>query len=209
MRPACDARTLTMSEPLADEPMSWPVASSADLHRDDWVVALRSDQVQRPGHPDVSFRRLVMEDPGAVLVLAIDERERVVVLRQYRHPVRMRLVELPAGILDIAGEDPMDAAKRELREEAAVEAQHWQHLLTTFASPGISEETHAIFLARGLRDVDRGYELEHEEAEMTVERVPIADLIEAVLDHQVQDAPLATAVLAYEALQRRGRLPEV
>lgn len=191
---------------LRDEPMSWPVASSTDIHRDDWVVALRSDQVSRPGHPDEKFRRLVVEDPGAVLVLAIDEHDRAVVLQQYRHPVQMRLVELPAGVLDDPEEDPLVAAQRELREEAALEAAEWTHLLTTFATPGKSEETHAIFLARGLREVERGFELHHEEAEMTLLRVPLADLVEGVLDHRIQDAPLATAVLAYEALRHRGRL---
>jgi len=198
-----------MSDPsLTDEPQSWPVVESTYLHQDDWVVAFRSDTIRRPGHPEDSFRRLVVEDPGAVLVLALDENERAVVLHQYRHPVQMRLVELPAGKLDQADEDPLVAGQRELREEVALQAREWTHLMTTYASPGITSETHAIYLARGLVAVDRDFELHHEEAEMTVSWVPVDDLLEAVLDGRIADAPLATAVLAYDALRSRGRLPD-
>jgi len=192
--------------PLEDVPLSWPVVGSAYLHRDDWVVALRTDTIHRPGHPEETFRRLVVEDPGAVVVLAIDDQDRVVVIHQYRHPVQMRLVELPAGKLDQDGEDPLVAAQRELHEEVGLVAREWTHLMTTYASPGITAETHAIFLARGLEDAARDFELHHEEAELTVDRVPLEALVDAVLDGTVADAPLATAVLAYEALRSRGRL---
>ncbi|MCW2756087.1 MAG: nudF [Marmoricola sp.] len=193
-------------EQLADVALTWPVLGSRDVHRDDWVVAVRQDTIQRPGHDEDSFRRLVVEDPGAVVVLAIDEADRVVALRQYRHPVGMRLVELPAGKLDKAGEDPLVAAQRELREEAALEASDWVHLMTTYASPGITSETHALFLARGLREIPRDFDLHHEEADMTLERVALVDLIEAIFDGRVADAPLVTAVLAYDSLRSRGRL---
>jgi ADP-ribose pyrophosphatase len=186
--------------------LSWPVVASEDLHRDDWVVAFRSDTVHRPGHPEETFRRLVVEDPGAVVVLAVDEDEQVVVVHQYRHPVGMRLVELPAGKLDMDGEDPLVAAQRELREEVGLRAEQWTHLMTTYASPGITAETHAIYLAKELEEVDRDFDLHHEEADMGVDRVSVDDLLEAVLDGRVADAPLATAVLAYDVLTRRGRL---
>ena len=192
--------------PLADEPLSWPVTASEDIHRDDWVVAFRTDTVHRPGLPHDSFRRLVVEDPGAVIVLAVDDDERVVVIHQYRHPVQMRLVELPAGKLDQDGEDPLVAAQRELHEEVGLRAREWTHLMPTYASPGITAETHALFLARGLEEADRDFDLHHEEAELIVDRVPLADLLDAVLDGRVADAPLVTAVLAYEALKARGRL---
>jgi 8-oxo-dGTP pyrophosphatase MutT (NUDIX family) len=163
--------------PLADEPLSWPVVGSTYLHKDDWVVAFRSDTIHRPDHPEETFRRLVVEDPGAVIVLAIDDQERVVVIHQYRHPVQMRLVELPAGKLDQVGEDPVVAAQRELREEVGLQAREWTHLMTTYASPGITAETHALYLARGLEEVDRGFDPHHEEAEMGVSRVPLAELV--------------------------------
>ncbi|HET6151522.1 MAG TPA: NUDIX hydrolase [Marmoricola sp.] len=190
----------------ADEPLSWPVAESRVIHADDWVVSVRRDTISRPGHPDELFGRLVVADPGAVVVLAIDEDDRVVVVRQYRHPAQMRLVELPAGKLDKPGEDPLVAAQRELREEAALEAADWLHLMTTWASPGITSETHALFLARGLREIPRDFDPHHEEADMILERVPREDLVTAVLDGRVADAPLVTALLAYETLRTRGRL---
>ena len=97
-----------MSE-VRDVPESWPVESSADLHRDAWVLALRSDRVRRPGdHDEAAFRRLVVEHPGAAVVLAVDEQDRVLCIRQYRHPARARLVELPGGVIDHPGEAPED-----------------------------------------------------------------------------------------------------
>ncbi len=196
----------TRAEPLKDLAQSWPVSETVEIHRDGWVVGVRQDTVHRPGHPEEGFKRLVVEDPGAVVVLAVDDAERVVVLRQYRHPAQMRLIELPAGKLDVAGEDPLVAAQRELREEAGLEAGVWTHLMTTWASPGITSETHALFLARDLREVPRDFEPHHEEADMTLERVPFGALLEAVLDGSAADAPLATAVLAFDVLRGRGRL---
>jgi ADP-ribose pyrophosphatase len=162
--------------------------------------------IHRPGHPEDTFGRLVVDDPGAVVILAIDEDDQVVVLRQYRHAAGHRLIELPAGKLDKPGEDPLVAAQRELREEAALAADEWVHLMTTWASPGITSETHAIFLARGLHDVPRDFDLHHEEIDMTLERVPRPQLLEAVLDGRVADAPLVIALLAFDALAGAGRL---
>lgn len=197
---------MSESGPLQDVPQSWPVSASSQIHRDDWVVGVRQDTVHRPGHPEDGFRRLVVEDPGAVVILALDDEHRVVILRQYRHPAQMRLIELPAGKLDVAGEDPLVAAQRELREEAGLEAASWTHLMTTWASPGITSETHALFLARDLREVPRDFHPHHEEAEMSLERVAYAEVLDAVLEGRAADAPLATAVLAYEVLRSRGRL---
>lgn len=83
---------------VQDTPASWPVDSSTDLHRDAWILALRADVVRRPGADDEApFRRLVVEHPGAAVVLAIDAQDRVLCLRQYRHAAQRRLIELPAG----------------------------------------------------------------------------------------------------------------
>ncbi len=183
---------------LRDEEESWPVSASLDLFRDHWVMALRADTVHRPGHPDAAFRRLVLEHPGAVVVLAIDEQGRVPVLHQYRHPARRRLVELPAGLLDQAGEDPLRTAQRELWEEAGLQAQRWEHLITTYASPGITDERHIVYLATELTPVDRGdIELDHEEDDMTLSWVGLGELRRAVLAGEVQNAGLVIAVLAH------------
>ena len=194
------------AEPLADRPMSWPVVSSKDLHRDEWVVALREDVITRPGHPE-EFGRLSLEHPGAVIVLAVDEEERVMCLRQYRHTSGHEFVELPAGLRDAGDEPPVETAKRELQEEVELEASDWRLLLSTFPSAGITDEVHEIFLARGLTHAPRGdFAMEHEEAEMVRFWVPLADLLEAVLDGRVRQGPLAQAVLAYAVLKQRGTL---
>lgn len=190
--------------PVGDRPESWPVAESADLFRDDWVMALRADRVRAPGGEE-TFRRLVLEHPGAVVVLAIDDQDRAVVLEQYRHPGQHRFVELPAGLLDAPGEDLQAAAARELAEEAGLAAEHWEPLLTTYPSPGISTERHVFFLATGLTETTaEGFEPHAEEADMSLSRVPVADLVTGVLEGRITDGPTALAVLALDA-RRRSR----
>jgi ADP-ribose pyrophosphatase len=197
-----------MEQTPYDVEESWPVEESVDLHRDDWVMALRADTVRAPGTEGPSFRRLVLEHPGAVVVLALDEQERVCCVRQYRHPARRRFVELPAGLLDQADEEPVEVARRELREEVGLQAASWTHLTTAYSSPGISEERMHFFLARDLEEADRGdFELHHEEADMTVEWVPFADLYAAVLEGRVQDAPVALAVLLAAARGEAAGVP--
>jgi 8-oxo-dGTP pyrophosphatase MutT (NUDIX family) len=163
--------------------------------------------VQVPGG-DETMTRVVVEHPGAVVVLAVDEEERALVLRQYRHPARTRFVELPAGLLDNAGEDPLVAAKRELLEEGALEAEEWSHLTTIHSSPGFSDELIEVYLARGLRSVpDRGgFVLEHEEADMTLHWAPVAELLEAALARRWTDGPGLVAILTY-ALTHGTPLP--
>jgi len=188
-----------MSDELRDSEESWPVVATEDLHRDGWVMALRRDTVQRPGS-DETFSRLVLEHPGAAVVLAVDERGRVLCLKQYRHPARRRFVELPAGLLDADGEDPLDVARRELREEASYAAGTWRHLTSAYSSPGIIAERIHYFLATDLAPVGRGgFVLEHEEADMDLLWVPFADLLTAVLRGDVGDGPLVIAVLTAHA----------
>lgn len=192
---------------LRDEPQSWPVHRSDDVLRGSAPFAVRRDLVSAPGQPD-TFWRVVVEHPGAVVVLAVDDSGRALVLRQYRHPANIRFVELPAGLLDAPDEDPLVAARRELLEEAALEAREWAHLNSVHNSPGISDERVEIYLARGLSEVpDRGgFRLEHEEADMTVHWVPVEDLLAGVLARELTDGPLATAVLTFSLLH--GLRPE-
>ena len=197
-------------ERLVDLPQSWPVHGTEDIWRGAAPFAVRRDLVSLPGDPDGagSFGRVVVEHPGAVVVLALDEDDRVLVLTQYRHPSAMRFVELPAGLLDQPDEDPLVAAQRELLEEAACEAGHWTHLSTMHTSPGISSERIEIFLARGLRHVpDRGgFEPHHEEADMTLHWAALEHLVDAVLERRLTDGPVQVAVLTYLALRARGAL---
>lgn len=190
---------------VADRPEQWPVSSSSyPYDGGGWVVRLRDDAVQRPGHPEEEpFSRLVVEHPGAAIVLAIDDQDRVLCLWQYRHAVGQRLVQLPAGLLDVDGEEPVEVARRELVEEGGYEAAEWTHLLSSYSSAGIIGETSHFFLARGLTEVGRGdFEPEHEEAEMEIGWVPRAELREAVLAGRVRDAHLVLALLTAEARER-------
>lgn len=182
---------------LADRPAAWPVVSTRDLYRTDWVMAFREDRIRRPDGTGEPFSRLVLEHPGAVIVLAVDEQERVCCLQQYRHPVQRVFIELPAGLLDAAGEAPLDVARRELREEVQLAASSWTPLISLYSSPGISAEQMHFFLARGLSAADRGdFALEHEELDIVPFWVPASELLEAVLDGRVTDAPVAIALLA-------------
>jgi len=188
---------------VADVPEQWPVDSSEDLYRSSLPFALRADEVRHPDSPDEEpFTRVVLEHPGAVVVLALDDDQRVLCLRQYRHPARHRMLELPAGLLDVEGEDPQAAAERELLEEAGLVAADWAPLTSAYSSPGITTELIHYFLARGLSDGDRGdFVLAHEEADMEALWVPYAELLAACLDGRVRDAPVLVAVLT---AQTRG-----
>ena len=191
-----------------DENGTWPVTASEDLYRGDWIVALRKDTIRDPDDSDGhAFDRFVFEHPGAVIVLAVDDEERVACVRQYRHPARGTFLELPAGLRDAGDEDPLDTAKRELLEEVELEASDWRRLFALWPSAGITAERHEFFLARGLSPGDRGdFALEHEEAAMEMLWVPVDELVEAVLDGRVTEEPISVAVLAYDALRRRDRL---
>ena len=183
---------------LRDVPESWPVVSTEDVYRTGWVMALRLDELHAP-EDDSTFGRLVLEHPGAVIVLAVDEVQRAYCLWQYRHPAQRRFVELPAGLLDAEGESPEETARRELREEAGLEAGSWIPLGSTWSSPGITAEVMHFFLAQELRAVDDDFERTHEEADMSGGWVGLDDLRAAVLDGRVQDGPLVQAVLLADA----------
>ena len=194
-------------EEPADRPGAWPVVGTRRHYDGGWVVGLREDDVHRPDHPEDVFGRLVLEHPGAVVVLAVDDEERVCCLRQYRHASRGLMVELPAGIRDEEGEDPVDTAARELLEEAELRAADWRLLAQSWPSAGITSERHLVYLARGLSHADRGdFQPHAEEAELEVFWTPFDDLLEAVLDGRVEEGPLMIAVLTYDALRRRDRL---
>ena len=197
-----------MTSDLSDTPESWTVLDSHDLYRDDWLMALRADRVRRPGaEAEEPFERWVFEHPGAVVVLAVDDVDRVCCLRQYRHPVGRRLIELPAGLRDAGDEDPLETAKRELREEAELEAGEWRVLFDLYPSAGITDERQVCYLARDLRQVSRGdFALHHEEADMERVWVPVDDLVAAVLDGRVSESPIVACALAYVVLRQRGEV---
>lgn len=136
--------------------------------------------------------------PGAVSILALDERERVLLVSQYRHPVGMRLWELPAGLLDVAGEPPLEGAKRELWEEADRTAESWAVLTDVFLSPGSSSEALRIFLARDVNLAPEGqrHERTDEEAEIITRWVPLDEAVAAVLDGRIHNPSAVVGLLA-------------
>jgi 8-oxo-dGTP pyrophosphatase MutT (NUDIX family) len=168
---------------------------------DGTVISLRRDQLAMPG--ESTAWRDVVEHPGAVAVVALDERGAVVVVRQYRHPLGRELDELPAGLLDKEGEPPAETAKRELAEEAGLAADEWHVLVDLLTSPGMTDEAARVFLARRLRDVNRDVQ-EHEEAEMTSFRVPLDELVEGALSGRYENSLLVAGVLAADRAARDG-----
>ncbi|MCZ3385872.1 MAG: NUDIX hydrolase [Actinomycetia bacterium] len=155
---------------------------------------------------DTVVDRDVVVHPGAVGVVALDTDDNVVVLRQYRHPVAAHLWEIPAGLLDEAGESPTSTAQRELVEEAGVQATDWHTLIDLYSSPGMSSETIRVFVARGLNDVDPAARplRTDEERDLVVARVPLADLVHQILAGHVHNALAVAGLLAAAESRRNG-----
>jgi len=174
--------------------------SSIERYRG-WVIDVHTDEVRMP---DGSIaRRDVIDHPGAVGVVALDEQDQVVLLRQYRQPLRRHLWELPAGLLDVDGEQPWAAAKRELHEEAALTATTWHVLLDLHTSPGMTNEAIRIYLARGLNAVPSAqrFQAEHEEVTMTVQRIALAEALVMIQRGSLTNGPAVAGVLAARLAQ--------
>ena len=165
------------------------------------IISVRRDVVTMPG--DTTSQRDVVEHPGAVGVLALDEQGRVLLVNQYRHPVRRRLDELPAGLLDHPGEPALEAAQRELAEEAGLAADTWHVLVDTLTSSGMTDEAIRVFLARDLREVHRDVQ-EHEELEMTTQWVSLDDAVARVLAGELENGMAAVGLLAADRARSDG-----
>lgn len=168
------------------------------------IFALRADEVRMPG--GTTARREVVEHYGAVGIVALDQDDHggddhIVLVYQYRHPIGRRLWELPAGLLDIGGEDPTLTAQRELVEEAGLAAENWSVLVDVDSAPGFSDESVRIYLATGLREVQRP-EAEHEEADMRTERVPLAAAVARVFSGEIVNSLAVAGILAAWAVRQ-------
>jgi 8-oxo-dGTP pyrophosphatase MutT (NUDIX family) len=189
---------------LTDVQLTWPVESSTVL-AEARITKFVQDQVRTPsGH---LITREYLKHPGAVGVIALDDHDRVALVRQYRHPVRHRLIEPPAGLLDVGGENFLLAIQRELAEEAGLAAGRWAVLVDLFTTPGILGESLRIYLARDLQAVDSpdGFTLEDEEAHMDTVWASLEDLVEAVLAGRLHNPTVVSGTLAaWTARERDG-----
>lgn len=189
---------------LTDVPERWPVVSSEKLAEGS-VVSVRRDVVGMPDGEEAG--REVIEHPGAVGILAMDEAGQVLLIRQYRHPVGRQLWEIPAGLLDVAGEPPLATAQRELLEEAGYLAADWQVLADFFTSPGITSERLRVYLARGLTcvpDAERQYVPHHEEAHLRIEWAPLDVVVSRILAGNLHNGVMMIGVLAAFAARQDG-----
>ncbi|HWU45659.1 MAG TPA: NUDIX hydrolase [Humibacter sp.] len=189
-----------MPEQLHDEPAEVALAASNVVyHGRVWDV--RRDRVRYNGETIV---REYVDHTGAVAVLALDDDERVLLIKQYRHPVRAREWEIPAGLLDLPGEDALVAAQRELAEEADLVATRWNVLADFETTPGGSDEAVRIYLARGLSAADEAFARTDEEADIEVRWVSLDDVVDAVLHRRVQNPSLTVGALAAHASRARN-----
>ena len=192
---------------LADEPPApGPCSARRDIHRDDWVVALREDVVQRPGHPDETFAPAgASSTPARSSSWPSTTRSGSAASASTATPAAASSIELPGRALRQAGRGP--AGHRRARAAGGGRAAGRALAAPADALPeraGITTELHHIYLAHGLSHADRGdFELHAEEAELEVVWVPFEELLEAVLDGRVQEGPMAAAVLAYDVLTPR------
>jgi 8-oxo-dGDP phosphatase len=188
---------------LHDAEWHLPVKGRPRMARGAFVV-LRTDRVRMPDG-DVA-RRDVLEHPGAVAIVALDEAGQVLLIRQYRHPAGWRLWEIPAGLRDVPGEPAHRTAERELREEAGYAARSWHLLTDCFTSPGISTERVTVFLARDLAEVpdaERGL-LRHEEADLEPAWVPLETAVQLFLAGELHNGVTAVGILAAYAARQGG-----
>ena len=191
---------LALSEGLRDEPAAVEVRSREVLHRGYvWDVVS-----ERFAYGDGEITREFVDHTGAVAVLAVDEAERILLIRQYRHPVRMRDWELPAGLLDAPGEAALAAAQRELAEEADLEAREWWVLQDFFTTPGGNNESIRVFLARGIASTGETFAREAEEADIEMCWVPLDEAFDAVREGRLHNPSTVIAVYAAHASRAAG-----
>ena len=168
------------------------------------VFTVYTDEVLMPGGRYAN--RDYMAHIGAVGAVALDDDDRVVLVQQYRHPIGARLWELPAGLIDVAGENLVDAAARELAEEADLVAERWQLLVDVHPTPGSSNEVIRLFLARGLSPVPEGerHERVGEEAELVTVRVDLDEAVAMALRGEITNAACMVGLLATARLRDQG-----
>lgn len=191
-------------ESLEDQPSSVEIVSS-EVVFSGHVWNVRRDSFEYGGGESVhTITREYVDHPGAVAVLALDDDGRVLLIRQYRHPIATRDWEIPAGLLDIEGESALLGAKRELAEEADITAERWHLLSDFYTSPGGSNEAIRIYLARGLSATAEKFDRTEEELHIEKLWVPLESAVASVLERTVGNSILLIALLTAAASRAGG-----
>lgn len=153
--------------------------------------------------------REYIQHPGAVAIVAVDDQQRVAMIRQYRHPVGQDCWEIPAGLLDGDGESLLATAQRELAEETDLTAQDWSILVDHYPSAGSSAEAIRIYLAQGIQLVpeEQRYQRDDEEAHLTLQWVPLDDAIDAVMSGAIKNVNAVAGILATQLVFTTSRQP--
>ncbi|MHC9555776.1 NUDIX domain-containing protein [Corynebacterium diphtheriae] len=181
------------------------VVTDSTLLLDAPIIAVRRDKVLMPKGNE-SYREIV-EHYGAVAIVARDEPGRILLIKQYRHSVGRRMWELPAGLLDIPAESELQAAQRELKEEAGLASHHWSCIIDLVTSPGFCDEAVRIFLADRVHAVPRP-EASDEEADITTQRVTLEDAIEMIMRGKIVNSiAIAGIFAAREHIEHGASLP--
>jgi 8-oxo-dGDP phosphatase len=161
------------------------------------ILALRADDVRMPGGNVAKTE--VVENFGAVAILAIDEDNNIVLVYQYRQPLGRRLWELPAGLLDAGGELPHLTAARELQEEVGLSAKDWSVLVDLDTAPGFSDESVRVYRATVLSDIGRP-DSHDEEADLVVKWFPLSEAVRMVFNGQIVNSIAVAGILAAYAM---------
>lgn len=174
--------------------------ASSELIFDGRVVHLYVDEINLP-NGERGIREYI-KHLGAVAVLPLTEEGEVICVRQYRYAVGDILTEIPAGKLDYAGENRVEAALRELREETGAQCERLTHLGLYLGSPALMDEKIDLYLAEGLTFGER--DLDDDEF-LDVVRIPLSDMVDAALRGELPDGKTQLAVLkVWELLRRRN-----
>ena len=163
--------------------------SSENIY-DGTLLHVKKDKVELP-NGDISYREWI-KHPGASAVIPVTDNNEIILVRQYRYPIQALTMEIPAGKLDVAGEDPLECAKRELEEETGYSAQEYQFLTKMATTVGFSDEFIYIYAARGLK---AGQQHTDEDEFINVVTVPLAKAVEMVHSGEILDGKSVVAIL--------------
>ncbi|MFT4245319.1 MAG: NUDIX hydrolase [Micrococcaceae bacterium] len=183
---------------LEDTPVKKEITKSKEIHKGFVWDVVSETFTMEPDSEELS--RDFVKHPGAVAVMVLNEDNEVFLVKQYRHPVKTKEWEIPAGLLDINGEDYLEAAKRELYEEADLQAKHWKVLVDYFTTPGGNNEAIRIYLAQGISEIPKvkRFQRFHEEADMEFGWFKVEEVVAALFDNRVHNPNLSLGIMTLQ-----------